>query len=1017
MKTRNILLRFLNHLPNGNKERKQEMKTQIEKTDRKNLPNRTGRMMAGAEEKEAPDARAQMPGESTAAQMTPATEAAMRMMQSAKAALLIILIVALPLLATSCRDHDDEPSAGGRLITVSRLRVSIDGMQSAAEMKAARSAEMKAGRNGALAGDGGEMRSGGDIRNSAQTSNDAQIRNGGDNRSGAQTSKGGDNRSGGNTRADAPTPDKNGYVGVEKKKFVTGDVLHFMVALTQTDYDNDNYQVYNATLQDNGIWLFDTPLVLPEDATKTHMIEVFYDGTKRLYTYYSTNTKGDDTAANGNAYAALEDALHGTKDDDTNLTTYPDLLYVRDDSGNWTRVLTPDGTLTLTFEHNNSLVRISSIDNRLGAKVTAIHANATKDGVNLAPVSLYPAATTTSSAAAPSADDVSAAAANGTVEAIIGDAETGITYLQSFTVTLDDGHEVIVPVPDGNGSLGRLFYPGESYTYHLLLLPGSVSAEEVNGAAPSYKVRRDPAVPAGYIPIYTAEDLRKIGVATNPDEVKNGAAPIYAPAIVNGYLYTNASSVLLAAEAQKDPIYDPATGAYTNSGYSEEATNAAITANGLDPTADATSDGSIDGTPTKVGPLTFSLDARYILMNDIDLTPKDGPAIGKDLNGIDQVKSEQLWTPIGDSTPPFTGRFHGNGFTIRGMTIYSSAAYLGLFGCIKGAVIYNVHLQDARVKGTTSNYYIGSLVGSCDYSTISSCSANGTGCAAQSTGNTYNIGGLVGNNNSGTLTRCHATTCSILSDVQRLYAGGLVGRNQGTLASCYTAGCTADCTNSNNIFGGLVGYNNSTIYGCYATYAQKSDASIGDFGSLVGLNTQGITASSYAINATDGTLGLVGDNNGGTITACVSPFKNVQSNGATGSGGSDPNGGSYWEIISNGNGTFSGGYAPLTDAKLLESLKNVNDMFSKFPFTATGNLANVYTLLVNNTGKDITDADKGGGDIGGLAHGVLKTIPPGGIYTVKHEWKASRIWGDTTPESLTIVLPRIDWTYNRGKEN
>lgn len=1031
MKTRNILLRFLNHLPNGNKERKQEMKSQrerIERIERNGRPHDgAGRMMAGAKEA----TTRMMPGESTAeARMMPAAKAAARMMSAAKAALLIILIVALPLVATSCRDRDDEPSAGGRLVTVSRLRVSIDGMQSAAEMMAARSAEMNAGRNAEMnAGRNAEMNAGRSaemnaVRNGGDTRGGVQSRDGGEIRNGAQIRSGGETRNGGNTRADVsdPEPDKNGYVGVEKKKFVAGDVLHFMVALTLDDQMSSIYQVSNATLQADGTtWLFDTPLVLPEDATKTRRIQVFYDGTKRRYTYYSTNTVGDDTAANGNAYAANRDALYGIEDGVTGLTTYPDRLFVMDGSGDWKSItLTPDGTLAINpLPHGNSLVRISSIDNRLGAKVTAIHANTTNtSGKFPTSVSLYSAAATSSSAAVPSADDASAAAANGTVEAIIGYTGNSTTFLKTITVILDDGHKVIVPVPDGNkgqgginGSPGRFLNFAKSYTYRLLLLPGSVSAEEVNGAAPSYQVRRDPAVPAGYIPIYTAEDLRKIGQKDGND---------YLPAIVNGYLYTNASSALLDADAQKDPIVDPTTGAYTDSGYNEEATNAAIAANGLDPNADATSDGSIikpDGS-SSIGPLTFSLDARYILMNDIDLTPADGPAVDKDLSNIDallQDHPEQLWTPIGDNTP-FTGRFHGNGFTIRGMTINSGAGYLGLFGCIKGAVIYNVHMQDARVKGKESNCWLGSLVGSCDYSTISSCSA--TGCAVQSIGITYNIGGLVGNNNSGTLTRCHATACSILSDVQGLLAGGLVGRNQGTLASCYTAGCTADCTNSNNRFGGLVGYNNGTIYGCYATYAQKSGTATGNFGSLVGVNAQGITASSYAINATGSNLGLVGDNNGGTITACVSPFKTSSGTGNNNSGtnipgyddgkGQDIGGGSYWEIIQNGNGTFSGGYAPLTDDVLLTTLSG------KSSFTADGNLADVRTLLVNNTGGDITDTDKGGGEDGNGNPGQLKTIPPGGLYTVKREWTASGIWGGSNiPGSLTVVLPRIDWTYNR----
>lgn len=63
---------------------------------------------------------------------------------------------------TSCRDRDDEPSAGsGKLITVSRLHISINGMQSAAETNAARSPQT------------------GTVHNSAQTHNAGDTRNSG----------------------------------------------------------------------------------------------------------------------------------------------------------------------------------------------------------------------------------------------------------------------------------------------------------------------------------------------------------------------------------------------------------------------------------------------------------------------------------------------------------------------------------------------------------------------------------------------------------------------------------------------------------------------------------------------------------------------------------------------------------------------------------------------------------------------------------------------------------------------
>lgn len=134
------------------------------------------------------------------------------------------------------------------------------------------------------------------------------VRNGGDTRGGVQSRNGGEIRSGGNTRADAsdPEPDKNGYVGVEKKKFVAGDVLHFMVALTEADFWTP--KVSNATLQADGTtWLFDTPLVLPKDATKTNMIEVFYDARYILMNDIDLTPK--DGPAIGKGLNGIDDLL------------------------------------------------------------------------------------------------------------------------------------------------------------------------------------------------------------------------------------------------------------------------------------------------------------------------------------------------------------------------------------------------------------------------------------------------------------------------------------------------------------------------------------------------------------------------------------------------------------------------------------------------------------------------------------------------------------------------------------
>lgn len=869
--------------------------------------------------------------------------------------LYIVLLLPL-LLLTSCRDADDKLPGDGstKLVTVSRLSVSIEGIQSADEetTTTTRSAETRSART-------------------------AETRS-----------------------ADADGIDAKGYLGSEKKKFVEGDVLHFAVALTENDLYSGNYQVSNATLQKDGTtWLFDKPLILPQDATKTRMIEVFYDGKQDKYNCYDDN--GEKDAALDNYQAAYWDALIGTKDAQSGYTFFPDMLVAKkDDYGQgWNSngiSLISDGTLKIMLKHLNPLVRISSITNRLDKDVKTIKANALM--VNGSDIFHYDVLLS-----GPTSSASNAAA----YDAIIGEPDVSLLdyYLKSFTVTFTDGHTAVIPVPNNYGGYdynGRklTYATGSSFTYRLLLLPGSLSAvPDENGTA--FKKRRDPAVPAGYIPIYTADDLRKIG--TNQ------------PAVVNGYLYTNASSAILANEAMTDPIYNSQYSAYTDSGCSTDGAGGG--------TIDITSDGS-----TEVGPLFFSLSARYILMNDIDLTPASG-AIGTDLVGIESVPKEELWTPIRyESNTGFSGRFNGNGFTIRGMTICSDAVSCGLFKSTIGAVIYNLHMQDARVKNThttLSSPNTGSLVGESLNSTFSLCSANG--CALQSGQNDSNVGGLVGYNYDSTLTRCHAAACTLFSE-QSLYAGGLVGYNRGILASCYTAGCTSIIS---QYIGGLAGSNSRSIYGCYATYSQAPSRV---FGSLVGLNN-GAIASCYAINAPNSNNPGLVDNNNKTITACVSPFKTPgdnqdgSHNGAPGYDdnidGQDNGGGSYWNVIStpgaNGTTTYTGGYAPLTDATALATLSGYIDINGKSPFTDKGNLAAVRTILVNDTGQDLIGIDVGGGEYSnGSIFGALGKIPPGGLYVLKREWTALGIWGGSTAptsdKNPTASLPRIKWEYEGEKK-
>jgi hypothetical protein len=94
------------------------------------------------------------------------------------------------------------------------------------------------------------------------------------------------------------------------------------------------------------------------------------------------------------------------------------------------------------------------------------------------------------------------------------------------------------------------------------------------------------------------------------------------------------------------------------------------------------------------------------------------------------------FTPIGNSTLPFTGTFDGGDYSIRGLVIDIAGNSIGLFGYTDRAVLRNVHMVDANVIGGA---YVGALAGYVYRgSTVTDSSSTGT-----VSGTSY-VGGLIG---------------------------------------------------------------------------------------------------------------------------------------------------------------------------------------------------------------------------------------------------------------------------------
>jgi hypothetical protein len=186
------------------------------------------------------------------------------------------------------------------------------------------------------------------------------------------------------------------------------------------------------------------------------------------------------------------------------------------------------------------------------------------------------------------------------------------------------------------------------------------------------------------------------------------------------------------------------------------------------------------------------------------------------------------FSPIGNSSTPFTGTYDGGGHTITELYISrASTDYVGLFGRIDGsAKVENLGLVGGSVSG---QQYVGDVVGY-NNGTVSNCYATGEVSGG------YDVGGVVGNNyHNGSMSNCYAT-----GDVSGAYqVGGVVGKNYGTISNCYSTG---NVSGTGNV-GGMVGYNESVVSNCYAT----GNVSGSTIGGVVGNNNGGIIIASFAL--------------------------------------------------------------------------------------------------------------------------------------------------------------------------
>ena len=273
-------------------------------------------------------------------------------------------------------------------------------------------------------------------------------------------------------------------------------------------------------------------------------------------------------------------------------------------------------------------------------------------------------------------------------------------------------------------------------------------------------------------------------------------------------------------------------------------------------------------------------------MNNIVLNEK----IEVDDNGaVTNQEGLSEWIPIGTSSSnSYRGTFDGNGKTISGLYIKSTADYQGLFGYVGtfGTV------KDLSVSGEVSgNRYVGGVVGyNSSIGNVKNCYNTGTVSGGEDVGgvvgdnsgiveNCYNtgtvtgpdsgtgnrVGGVVGENSgSSIVVNCYNTGTVTGTDD---YVGGVVGYNHssGSVTNCYNTGEVS----GNKYVGGVVGYNDgdSTVKNCYNTGKVSGKISVGG---VVGDN-RGRVENCYNTGKVSGNSsvgGVVGQNEGGRVKNC-----------------------------------------------------------------------------------------------------------------------------------------------------
>jgi len=215
-------------------------------------------------------------------------------------------------------------------------------------------------------------------------------------------------------------------------------------------------------------------------------------------------------------------------------------------------------------------------------------------------------------------------------------------------------------------------------------------------------------------------------------------------------------------------------------------------------------------------------DKCFILVNDVNLAGYTGT----------QFSIIGRW--ISDQDPankPFTGIFDGNNHKVLNFIWNSTGRNgIGLFASLSSSgQIKNLGMENVNIHAETGND-VGGLVGGNKNGTLTNCYSTG------SVSGTYNVGGLVGWNYYCTIESCYSSSSVSGTNWN---VGGLTGCNYGTITNCYSTGNVS----GTDYVGGLIPLNYGTIRNCYSSSRVWGTNS--NVGGLVGCNQGSTITSSF----------------------------------------------------------------------------------------------------------------------------------------------------------------------------